>query len=185
MQSNWWFIILVAGNPNPEHRISSKFYKTITKVTGSYNENNHIYSWFGSLFTYQFSHAFYNFKLYIDENDINYYTNCANTSKINHAYCKDLQKNYKTFSTPSWGLTACDTPKGYRVELGAKRGFDGDSSDYLLIQGSDAPNAALESMQFTPDESYAALKYFQSNKEIWHNKYGLVDSFNLDYLRNE
>ena len=58
--------ILGAGNPNPEHRISSKFYKAIAKINGSYNGINHIYSWFGSLFTYQYSQAFYNFKLYND-----------------------------------------------------------------------------------------------------------------------
>jgi hypothetical protein len=54
--------ILGDGNPNPEHRISSKFYKAITKANGEINGISHIYSWFGSLFTYQFSQAFYNFK---------------------------------------------------------------------------------------------------------------------------
>ena len=75
--------ILGAGNPNQEHRISSKFYKSISKVVGSYNGINHIYSWFGSLFTYQFSQAFYNFKLYDDENGINYFLNSVNASKTN------------------------------------------------------------------------------------------------------
>ena len=175
--------ILGAGNPNSEHRISSKFYKSISKVEGSYNGINHIYSWFGSLFTYQFSQAFYNFKLYDDENGINYFANSVNASKTNYLFCKNLENDYKTFNTPSWGLTACDTPTGYSGELGAKpRGFDGDSSEYLLIQGTVAPTAALGSMPFTPDESYEALKYYQSNKDICHEKYGLVDSFNLDYL---
>ena len=75
--------ILGTGNPNKEHRISSKFYKSITKVVGSYSGINHIYSWFGSLFTYQFSQAFYNFKLYDDENGINYFLNSVNASKTN------------------------------------------------------------------------------------------------------
>ena len=175
--------ILGAGNPNQEHRISSKFYKSISKVVGSYNGINHIYSWFGSLFTYQFSQAFYNFKLYDDENGINYFKNSVNASRTNYLFCKNLENVYKTFSTSSWGLTACDTPKGYNGELGAKpRGFDGESSDYLLIQGTVAPTAALGSMPFTPKESYEALKYYQSNKNICHNKYGLIDSFNLDYF---
>ena len=178
--------IIGAGNPNPEHRISSKFYKSITKVEGSYNGISHIYSWFGSLFTYQFSQAFYNFKIYEDENGINYFTNSVNASKTNYLYCKNLENSYKTFKTPSWGLTACDTPTGYNGELGTKpRGFNSESSEYLLIQGTVAPTAALGSMPFTPDESYAALKYYQSNKDICHEKYGLVDSFNLDYLSEE
>ena len=178
--------ILGAGNPNQKHRISSKFYKSISKVIGSYNGINHIYSWFGSLFTYQFSQAFYNFKLYDDENGINYFDNSVNASKTNYFFCKNLENAYKTFKTSAWGLTACDTPKGYNGELGANpRGFDGDSFEYLLIQGTVAPSAALGSMPFTPNESYEAFKYYISNKDIWDKKYGLIDSFNLDYLGEE
>ena len=104
-------------------------------------------------------------------------------SRTNYIFCKNLENTYKTFKTPAWGLTACDIPKGYSGELGAKpRGFDGDSSEYLLIQGTVAPTAAISSMPFTPDESYEALLYYQSNLDIFNEKYGLVDSFNLDYL---
>ena len=175
--------ILGAGNPKQEHRISSKFYKSISKVVGSYNGINHIYSWFGSLFTYQFSQAFYNFKLYDDENGINYFANSVNACRTNYLFCKNLENVYNTFKTPSWGLTACDTPKGYNGELGAKpRGFDGDSSEYLLIQGTVAPTAAVGSMPFTPDESYEAINYYQLNKDICHKKYGFIDAFNLDFL---
>ena len=178
--------ILGAGNPNPNHRISSKYYKTITKIKGTYNGIEHIYSWFGSLFTYQFSHSFYNFKLFKDENGINYYENSVNASKTSYAYCKDLSKDYKTFNSPSWGLTACDIPNGYSGELGTKpRGFNPTSTDYLIIQGTVAPTAAISSMPFTPEESYEALKYYQSNKNINDDKYGLIDSFNLDYLGEE
>ena len=178
--------ILGAGNPNPDHRISSRFYKAITKNKGMYNNIEHIYSWFGSLFTYQFSHAFYNFKLYDDENGINYFENSVNASKTSYAFCKDLKGNYKTFTTPSWGLTACDIPNGYSGELGTEpRGFDGKSDKYLLIQGTVAPTAALGSMPFTPEESYEALLYYQSNENIYDEKYGLIDSFNLDYLGEE
>ena len=174
--------ILGAGNPNPEHRISSKFYKAITKKKGTFNGISHIYSWFGSLFTYQFSHAFFNFKLYNDENGINYYANSVKASKTDFYYCKSLQKNYKTFTTPAWGLTACDIPGGYSGELGTNpRGFGGDSDKYLKIQGTVAPTAAISSMPFTPNESYDALVYYQKNKEICHEKYGLFDSFNFDY----
>ena len=174
--------ILGSGNPNPEHRISSIFYKTITKQKGTFNGISHIYSWFGSLFTYQFSQAFFNFKLYNDENGINYYANSVKASKTDFFYCKSLQKNYKTFTTPSWGLTASDIPGGYSGELGAKpRGFGGDSEQYLKIQGTVAPTAAISSMPFTPNESYDALVYYQSNKEICHEKYGLIDAFNFDY----
>ena len=82
--------ILGAGNPNPKHRISSKFYKNISKIKGTYEGISHIYSWFGSLFTYQFSQAFYNFKLFNDENGINYFENSVNSSKTSFLDCKSL-----------------------------------------------------------------------------------------------
>ena len=52
----------------------------------------------------------------------------------------------------------------------------------LNIQGTVAPTAAVSSMPFTPEQSYEALLYYQSNPDICDEKYGLVDSFNLDYL---
>ena len=54
-----------------------------------------------------------------------------------------------------------------------------------MIQGTVAPTAALGSMPFTPEESYEALLYYQSNENICDEKYGLIDSFNLDYLGEE
>ena len=64
------------------------------------------------------------------------------------------------------------------------RGFDGNSPEYIYIQGTVAPTAAVSSMPFTPEQSYEALLYYQSNPDICDEKYGLVDSFNLDYLGN-
>ena len=117
-----------------------------------------------------------NFKLFKDENGINYYENNVNASKISYVYCKDLSKDYKTFNSPSQGLRECDIPKGYSGELGTKqRGFNPTSTDYLFIQGTVASTAAISSMPFTPEESYKALKYYQSNKNINDDKYGLIN----------
>ena len=64
---------------------------------------------------------------------------------------------------------------GYSGELGSKpKGFGGDSENYLKIQGTVAPTVTISSMPFTPNESYEALVYYQSNKEICHEKYGLL-----------
>ena len=178
--------ILGAGNPNENHRISSLYYKNITKKTGTYEGISHVHSWFGSLFTYQFSQAFFNFKEYNDYKGINYYENSVKASKTNYLFCQSLAKNYATFSEESWGLTACDTPLGYSGELGAPpRGFGGNSTDYLRIQGTVAPTAAISSIPYTPEESYRALKYFQSLEKLNSETYGLRDAFNLDFNGNK
>ena len=41
----------------------------------------------------------------------------------------------------------------------------------IYIIGTVAPNAAISTMPFTPDESYASLKYYQSNDKICDNRY--------------
>lgn len=179
--------ILGAGNPVSSHRISDTYYKSFIKKTGSYKGTSHIYSWFGSLFTYQYSHAFFNFRNYNDYRGVNYFNNSVKASKTAYQFCKDNQGAFKTFRTAAWGLTACDTPDGYSGLLGTPpRGWDGyNSGDYIRIEGTVAPTAALGSMPFTPNESYAALKYYVNNEDLFHKKYGLYDSFNLDFNGHE
>lgn len=178
--------ILAAGNPNPEHRLSSLYYKNITRNRGTYGGIEHIHSWFGSLFTYQYSQAFFNFKLYNDYKGNNYFDNSVKASQTAYLYCQDKSDTYASFSENSWGLTACDTPIGYSGELGTPpRGFGGNSVEYLRIEGTVAPTAAIGSMPFTPKESLAALKYFQSLPKLNDSTYGLKDSFNLDFNGNQ
>ena len=64
--------LLGAGNPVKARRFGPEIYANMTKTVGSYGENEFIYSWFGSLFTYQFSHAFFNFNLYKDNEGTNW-----------------------------------------------------------------------------------------------------------------
>ena len=174
--------ILGAGNPNPSHRISSQFYKNIAKVKGIYGGYTHIYSWFGSLFTYQFSQAFFNFKKFNDPNGINYFENSVNASHTAYQYCVDNKDQFKTYSETSWGLTACDTPLGYNGYLGAlPRGYVINSMEYNKLAGTIAPCGAISSMPFTPKESYNALKYYQSLKDLNNPNFGLKDAFNLDF----
>lgn len=178
--------ILGAGNPNADHRISSLLYKNFTRSRGAYGGIEHIYSWFGSIFTYQYSQAFYNFKLYNDYKGNNFYENSVKASQTNYLYCQQLSKTYDTFSDSSWGLTACDTPKGYSGLLGSyPNGAHESSGEYMEILGTVAPTGALGSMPFTPEESHRALKYYQSLKELNHKSFGLFDAFNLNYKGKE
>ena len=178
--------ILGAGNPNENHRISATYYKNITKNLGSYGGISHYHSWFGSIFTYQFSQAFFNFKNYNDDKGRNWYQNSVDASKTARQFCIDNASKYKTYSENSWGLTACDTPLGYNGDLGAPpRGFAANTSEYYQVAGTIAPTGAVSSMPFTPDESYAALKYYQSLQGLCDEDFGLRDAFNLDWMGSE
>ena len=178
--------ILGAGNPNQNHRISSIYYKNITKTVGTYSGVSHVQSWFGSIFTYQFSQAFFNFKNYNDDKGRNWFQNSVDASKTARQFCIDNKAKYKTYSENSWGLTACDTPLGYNGDLGASpRGHNATDSQYFQVAGTIAPTGAIGSMPFTPNESYEALKYFQSLPGLNDEDFGLRDAFNLDWVGTE
>lgn len=187
--------ILGAGNPVESHRISSTYYKRLNLPKGSYNNIEHIYSWHGSIFTYQYSHAFFNFKLYNDYQGVNYFDNSVKASQTSYAYSQDLSARFITNSDSSWGLTACDVPATnnngkvittYSGELGANpRGSNPSTTDYDMVYGTIAPTGAISSMPFTPVESMRALKYYQSLPNLNDEMYGLKDSFNLSYKGQE
>lgn len=195
--AGWWdfyaeqlmLYVLGAGAPNENYRISKTVYNDFRRVTGSYIDGeDFIYSWFGSLFTYQFSHAFIDFKDTADEEGINWYNNSISASRAAYQYCVNNAATNASFSKNSWGLTACDYKWGYNGFLGTPpRGWStGDyqekpqngSAGYKRIEGTVAPSAALGSMPFTPVESKQALKNYLSMPEI-NGKYGLKDSFDL------
>jgi beta-glucosidase len=64
---------------------------------------------------------------------------------IDRAYCEDNPRRFQDYSHKLFGLTECDTPDGYRA---CSPGND---------DGTIAPYASIASMQFTPEESMAAL----------------------------
>lgn len=177
--------ILGVGNPVEEHRFGANLYANVSKVTGSYGGISYIQSWFGSLFVNQYSNAFFNFKEYNDNKGRNWFDNSIKASKAAYQYCVDNKDRYKTYSEVSWGLTACDTPLGYNGNLGTPpKGYSFNADD-LKVAGTIAPTAAIGSMPYTPKESNAALKNYLSISALCHERYGLKDSYNLDFNGNE
>ncbi|MEG1705993.1 MAG: glucoamylase family protein, partial [Clostridia bacterium] len=171
--------VLGAGSPTNEYRLSDETYYDFARKTGSYNDKSYIFSYFGSIFTYQFSHAWIDFSEYKDREGVNWFENSVNASKVAYEYCVDNQKLSKTYSDKSWGLTACDVRGGYSGYLGTPpRGWTPDDS-YRQVQGTIAPAGAIGSVVFTPKESLVALKNYQSIPEI-NTRYGIMDSYNLD-----
>ncbi len=183
--SNWdWYAeqlmmyVLGAGSPNEEYRLDDKAYYDFARNEGNYGDNKFIYSWFGSIFTYQFSHAWIDFSGYKDKNGTNWYENSVAASKAAYEFCRD-KTEIETFAKGGWGLTACDTPDGYSGHLGASpRGWPADAN-YSKIEGTVAPCGALGSVVFTPEESLKALEYYQTLR-LLNGKYGLADAYNLD-----
>ena len=139
---------------------------------GNYNNHRVIYASTGSLFTYQFSHAYIDFRK-LDDQGTNFFENSREATLANRDYSMSFSGQYKGYSESSWGLSASLGPGGYKA-YGGKPGGG-------LQDGTIAPYAALSSIVFTPEFSTQAARFFYDSyqKELYGN-FGFKDAFNLD-----
>lgn len=165
---------LAASSPSGQDFAREAYY-AFTRHRGSYSGEEYIYSWFGSLFTHQFSHAFLDFRGTVDANGTNWFQNSVKASLDNRRYCIANADKFPGYGADGWGLTSCITPKGYVGNIGCAPSGNGNSEH--LSEGTIAPCGALGSLPFTPRESLAALKNYYSLPQLV-GEYGLRDAYN-------
>ena len=154
--------LYVLGAGSSTHPTDPNMMYSFTRHLGSYgNKPQFINSWFGSLFTHQFSFAWINFKDKVDKQGVNWWENSVIASKSSRQYAIDQGSKYKTLGPNAWGLTASDGPKGYSGLYGSNP--SGFANDQVKNDGTLAPSGALGSMVFTPKESLAALRNYYEN----------------------
>lgn len=170
-------IIYVLSVISPTFPVDRSTYYDFIRKKGNYkNIKDIIYTYCGSLFTYQFSHAWINFTNLKDSDGIDWFENSIKATKANRQYCIDNENRFKTYGKNSWGLTACIGPKGY-VGFGAK---PCDVDLYIENDGTIAPCGAIGSIVFTPKESIKAMEfYYNTFARLW-GKYGFKDAYNLE-----
>lgn len=139
---------------------------------GNYNNHRVIYSGSGSLFTYQYAHAFIDFRGLSDQGN-DFFENSREATLANRDFSLSFRGQYRSYSESSWGLSASVGPGGYKA-YGAKPGG-------ALHDGTIAPYAAISSIVFTPEISVPAAKFFYENyqKDLYGN-FGFKGAFNLD-----
>ncbi len=171
--------VLGAANKNPTHMMDKSIYYNFIRDRGNYKQYEFIYSWHGSLFTYQYSHAYIDFKNKIDRDGVDWFTNSVNASLAAHQYAVDEEGKFKSFHGLSWGLTACANKDGYSGRYGSPPCGEGR----LYNDGTIAPCGAIGSIVFTPELSISSINYFYSKYNLV-NDYGLLDSYNedIDYV---
>ena len=69
-----------------------------------------VFTYCGTLFTYQYSHAWIDFRGLKDENGIDWFDNSIKATLANREYCIRNSNKFRTFNENSWGLTACVGP---------------------------------------------------------------------------
>jgi len=156
---------------SPTHPIPESAWREWKRYSDSYAGYPVVYCPTGSIFTYQYSHAFIDFRRFLD-GGINYYTNSVNASKANRQFCIDYAEKYSTYGAHSWGLTASLGPDGYKG-YGAKPGE-------ALHDGTIAPSGMAGSAVFNREDAIAGLKHIYSTYGSYlYGPYGFKDAFNL------
>lgn len=166
--------VLSAGSST--HALDKTPYYTFKRLEGTYGDHTFVHSWFGSIFTYQFSHAFIDFRGKVDEKGMDWYQNSVEATLAQRDYAITNAIGSKTYSENSWGLTACDTIDGYDGLQGCPP--SGNNSSHRS-NGHVATAGAIGSMPFAPEYCTAALENYVTYEKLM-GEYGLKDAYNLD-----
>lgn len=129
------------------------------------------YTYDGSLFQHQFSHAFIDFREIIDYQGTNWFENATMATKANYLYTLDKQDLYHTYSSVSWGLSASDGPNEYRA-------YGAELAKNNAHNGTIAPYAAAASINYLEEEALLAIENYYSIEALV-GEYGLKDAYNL------
>lgn len=171
-------MLYILGVASPTFPINKNMYDAFEKPIADYGDiKNIIYTYCGTLFTYQYSHAWIDFRNKEDLDGINWFENSIRATLANRKYCIDNSNRFKTFSENSWGLTACVGPKGYSGGFGARPAINNLEKEN---DGTISPSGAAGSIVFTPELSIKALEnYYNNFPKLWC-RYGFRDSYNLE-----
>lgn len=144
------------------------------------------YLHFPALFIHQYSHCFIDFRgirdRYMAAKGLDYFENSRRAVRAQRAYAIANLGRWAGYGADIWGLTACDGPGDFTLEVGGRRREffsysargPGDRDD-----GTIAPTAAAASIAFEPDLSTRAITAMHARYGSGiYGQYGFLDSFN-------
>jgi hypothetical protein len=167
--------VLAAGSDT--YPVNETPYYTFTRHYGRYGSGEKfIHSWFGSLFTHQYSHAWIDFRDYTDKQGVNWFDNSVDASLAHVNFAIDMDDQYETLGPKAWGVTASDGPDGYNGLYGAPpSGFDNKAH---VVDDTVAPSGAIGSIIFVPQQAQQAMLNYYSLEPL-NGPYGFQDAYNL------
>lgn len=168
------YVLAVASDKHP---VNKSVYDAFIKKKQDYKQiKDIVFTYCGTLFTYQFSHAWIDFRGLKDKDGIDWFENSVKATKANKQYCIDNKEKHKTYAENSWGLTSCLAPEGYR-SCGAMPCL---ADLEIENDGTVAPCGAIGSIVFTPKDSIKLMEYlYNTYPKLW-SKYGFLDGYNLE-----
>jgi hypothetical protein len=124
------------------------------------------------LFTYQYSHAWIDFRnrREVKGEQIDYFENSTKGILAHRQFCIDLAKEFPGYGPNVWGISASDSVNGYIAWGGPPRDPH--------IDGTVVPYASAGSLMFVPRLAVAALKTMRAKYPHIYGRYGFTDAFN-------
>jgi hypothetical protein len=143
------------------------------------------------MFGNQYSHMFIDFRGIRDavmrQAGFDYFENSRRATHAPRAYCSANPMGWRGYSSPLWGLTACDGPGDFRLPYrGETRQFYGYSARGPVGEpdgrddGTLAPTAALGSLPFAPEIVIPCAQALMKQPGLF-DTYGFKDSFNPSF----
>ncbi|MCX5666736.1 MAG: Ig-like domain-containing protein, partial [Candidatus Omnitrophica bacterium] len=183
-----------AAPAGQKHNIPPETFYAIRRELGNYGKdgsgNPMVKSYFGALFTYQYTQAFFNFKdannnaLY-DVQGVDWWENSVEATRANKRYCNDHAGSFAN-DMEMWGLTSGYVSGQTYVTYGAyPAGVVIPSKDVQGADGTVFPAAAGGSIAILPDECLRALDKMKDvydsflGRGVWGD-YGFANSFRIN-----
>lgn len=164
--------VLGIGSPNPKRALPPEAWDAWARPKARYGGKEFVFCFTGSLFVYQYAHAWVDFRK-VRDSYADYWQNSLDATLANRQYCVDNMRNFQGFGEKMWGLTACIGPSGYK-------GYGGGPGN-PACDGTIAPSAVGGSVPFAPDICIATLRniHDQYGDRIY-GPYGFKNAFNLN-----
>ncbi len=172
---------LLAAGSNLDENISKELFLGFERTVGGYGEHQFVFTPLGSLFVYQYSHAWFDFNKYYDLCGYDWFKNSRKAVLANYQYCQDQKENFKAFKEGLWGLSSCDGPEGYRgygappfqTYNSVRRNFENRTD------GTVALYSIFASLPFADLEVKKTVLKLSNYPELIGD-YGYYDSLNLE-----
>ncbi|MDF2542330.1 MAG: hypothetical protein K0S47_2048 [Herbinix sp.] len=174
------FMMYILGAGSPTYPVSGDLFYGFQRWKATYGDFTFIRSWANSLFAYQFSHAYVDFRGKTDKKGINWFENSIQATLASRQYSIDHKDISKTYHENSWGLSACLGKKGYNGLYGAEPNGMPQGEPLGANDGTIALYGAIASMPFTPEYSKEAMLHYYTNYPDTWGPYGFYESYNLD-----
>lgn len=148
-------------------------YDGFERTTGSYRDIHYVYTPGNALFVYQFPLAWLDLQGIHDEDGISWFDNARRAIMAHRALSIDLSGTYPTFTPHTFGFTASDTRKGYRVHAGLP-----NVNDKVETDGTVSPMAIVGSLPFLPKVAIEGIVKMKETKGLY-GRYGFQDAYNM------